>query len=83
MVGRNPETGAITFSRCTLSCADDGPRFAMWAVHRLTEVASYSVTVHRSGSGSFFGGYWRGLCWMLPPKNVPDPLSLPQKSLFL
>jgi len=29
------------------------------------------VTVHRSGSGSFFGGKSRVSCWMSPPKNVP------------
>jgi len=37
------------------------------------------ATVHRSGSGSFFGAHSRVLYWTSPPKNVLAPLSLCRK----
>jgi len=38
--------------------------------------AGIDVNVHRSGSGSFFGGDLRVLYGTSSPKNVPAPLSL-------
>jgi len=39
-------------------------------------VNNSEVSVHRPGSGSFFGGCLRVLSGTSSPKNVPDPLSL-------
>jgi len=43
---------------------------------RETCCLSFSVSVHRPGSGSFFGGCLRVLYGTSSPKYVPDPLSL-------
>gem|GEM_PF-4792677 len=65
-----------------LSClkhrAGEPRRGSVWFGPRLTTVGYGSaggVTVHRPGSGSFFGGKTARRRATLPPKNVPDPLG--------
>jgi len=58
----------------------------VWNTGRLNpeDLGNYAnVTVHRWGSGSFFGEDLRVLRWTLPPKNVPDPLSFPKTASTL